>query len=79
MQLPTELTPAQRAALVECLRVFADCGHATRETHENKMQSSVEARGGGDKHRVDLAEQSRENLQKSKEELAALGAAIPKW
>lgn len=58
MQLPTELTPAQRAALVECLRVFADCGYPTRETRENKMPSSVTARDGGDQHGTETNQSS---------------------
>lgn len=74
MQLPTELTPTQRAALVECLRVFADCSRATRETHENKMPSSFEARDGDDRHgaRSNQSRQSQEDLQKAKKDLPAL-------
>ena len=49
MQLPNKLTPAQRAAIVQCLRVAAARGRAIREAQEMGMPSSVSALDGGDK------------------------------
>lgn len=48
MQLPTNLTPAQRAAIVQCLRIAAARGRAIREAQSKNMPSSVGAQDGGD-------------------------------
>ena len=51
MQLPNKLTPAQRAAVIQCLRIAAARGRAIREAQEMGMPSSVSALDGGDKTR----------------------------
>jgi hypothetical protein len=37
MQLPNELTDAQHAALVECLRIFHHRGVAVRQAREQRL------------------------------------------
>lgn len=53
MQVPTDPTPAQRAAIVQCLRIAAARGRAIREAQEKEMPSSVAAQDGGDQHGTD--------------------------